>query len=1310
VVLLLPSLLGALTAACLFAGAPPTDHTRLDAYVDESGQTKPIKTPQDWSNRRAQILEGMQQAMGPLPDRSYLPPPDVKVTGETKGDGFTRLTLTYLSEGADRVPADLYLPASAGKGKHPAIVALHQTNPRGRRDLGGGGPNPNMAYAPELARRGYVVLCPDYPSFGDYPYDFNKDQYVSGSMKGVFNHMRAVDLLCARDDVDPDRIGAVGHSLGGHNALFLAAFDERIKAVVTSCGWTPFADYYGGNLKGWTSDRYMPRLRDAYGLDPKQVPFDFQEVIAAIAPRWLFSNSPLHDDNFSADGVKKAVAAAQPAFDLLGVSKHMKVVQPDCAHDFPPEVRQQAFAFLDEALASKSAASEPDYSAELPRIPPKDPAEAMKTFQVLPGFRIEQVAAEPLVRDPIAMSFNENGRLFVVEMCDYSEQDKDFLGQIRMLEDTDGDGQFDKSTIYADKLSWPTALICYDGGIFVGAAPDIYYLKDTDGDGKADVRKTVFTGFNRSNVQGLINSFTWTLDNRIHGATSLSGGHVRCADDPSAPVLNLSGRDFSFDPKTLEMRPESGGAQHGLSFDDWGRKFVCSNSDHIQAVMFEDRYLGRNPYLAAPSPRVSIALDGPQAKVFRTSPVEPWRIVRTRLRVAGLATGPVEGGGQPAGYFTGATGTTIYRGDAFPEPYRGQAFVGDVGSNIVHRKVLEPDGVGFVARRADEGREFVASTDTWFRPCQFANAPDGTLYVADMYREVIEHPASLPPEIKKHLDLTSGRDKGRIYRVVPDGYKQRPTPKLGAMNTAQLVAALEHRNGWHRDTAARLLYERADPAAREPLEKLANESKRPEARMHALYALAGLKALTPAVVLGRLADENPRVREHAVRLSESLQPVPAEVVEKIVALSADPDVRVRYQVAFTAGFLPAEARKQVVTETLKRDGSDKWLRLAAMTSVGSDPASALAALIADSDWCRSPAAAGTARELARQIGARPDSVKGVIPALESLAAADSPLLEPVLLGIGYDTPGGANALRDSVPPRGKLAAWLGARVERAGSKKDATHWLALDAFDHARPVFEALLDNRQPDDVQLAALQALDRHDAPGVGEVIVKAWPVLTPKLRKAATDVLLSRPARAASFVDALASGKLPMAQVDAARLRQFAQSLPDDGPLKPSLQKLLSQQSTGRRDDVVARYRPALQLKGDPVHGKAIFTATCAPCHRLEGVGHEIGPNLAAMANRGAEAVLVNVLDPNREVTPQYVDYVIETTDGRTLNGMLAAETATSITLKRAEDASDTVLRAQIKRMRSGQVSIMPEGLEQQLDVQGMADLISYMMGAK
>src|SRR5262249_14998657 len=191
------------------------------------------------------------------------------------------------------------------------------------------------------------------------------------------------------------------------------------------------------------------------------------------------------------------------------------------------------------------------------------------TFQTLPGFRMEQAAAEPLLHSPVALSFDENGRMYVVEMIDYSEQDKEFLGAVRLLEDTDQDGRFDKSTVFADKLSWPTAIVCYDGGVFVGAAPDMHYLKDTDGDGRADVRQTVFTGFDRSNVQGLFNSFHWGLDNRIHGATSSSGGNVRRSDDPTAKPISLSGRDFAFDPRTLELSPTSGGAQHGMSFDDW---------------------------------------------------------------------------------------------------------------------------------------------------------------------------------------------------------------------------------------------------------------------------------------------------------------------------------------------------------------------------------------------------------------------------------------------------------------------------------------------------------------------------------------------------------------------------------------------------------------------------------------------------------------------------------------------------------------------------------------------------------------------
>ncbi|MGH8247377.1 MAG: PVC-type heme-binding CxxCH protein, partial [Gammaproteobacteria bacterium] len=333
---------------------------------------------------------------------------------------------------------------------------------------------------------------------------------------------------------------------------------------------------------------------------------------------------------------------------------------------------------------SRLLAAEPDVVAsQLPRVPPTPPEQALGAFKIKSGFRLELVAAEPLVVDPIAMSFDEDGRLYVVEMRDYSERRPERLGRIRRLEDLDGDGHFEKSTVFADGLPWPTAVTCWAGGVFVGATPDILWMKDTNGDGVADEREIIFTGFaadyapfetNRLNVQALMNSFQWSLDNRIHGATSFSGGKVKLVDTPfvrawlkragvspspggegrgeGGPTpsrsatsrsqlstlnspLDLRGRDFSFDPRTLEIRAESGGGQHGMSFDNRGGKFVCGNSDHIQQIVYEDRYAARNPYYTMPSPRVSIAADGPAAVVFRISPDEPWRVLRTQWRVAG---------------------------------------------------------------------------------------------------------------------------------------------------------------------------------------------------------------------------------------------------------------------------------------------------------------------------------------------------------------------------------------------------------------------------------------------------------------------------------------------------------------------------------------------------------------------------------------------------------------------------------------------------------------------------------------------------
>ncbi len=360
--------LGLLMGACSAAAGNPAapaaaDHSRLLAYWTADGGERPVQTAADWAIRRRQIIIGMQQAMGKLPDRAHLPPLDVKVVERVERDGFSRLTITYVGADNARIPAHLYLPKDRLAGpRGAAMLALHQTSARGKKEVSGeDGALANQAYGKELAERGYVVLAPDYPSFGDYSVDFHKSRFASGSMMGVFNHMRGVDLLQAREEVDPARIGVIGHSLGGHNAMFVGAFDERLKVIVSSCGWTPFHDYYGGKLAGWVQDRYMPRIRDVYGLNADRVPFDFYEVVAAFAPRAFFSNSPLGDYNFEVAGVKKA--------------------EPKARGDLCP-------------VGGRRSAPDP-LSRLFPRFSPRDSARSLCVYRSDP--RAQAVAQRPLI-------------------------------------------------------------------------------------------------------------------------------------------------------------------------------------------------------------------------------------------------------------------------------------------------------------------------------------------------------------------------------------------------------------------------------------------------------------------------------------------------------------------------------------------------------------------------------------------------------------------------------------------------------------------------------------------------------------------------------------------------------------------------------------------------------------------------------------------------------------------------------------------------------------------------------------------------
>ena len=335
------------------AEQPPwyADKTKLLIWRDAKGGEHAITKPADWTRRRSHILAHMQHVMGPLPDDSRKVPLDVQVTHEVKTAKYIRRKLTYAVEKGDHVPAYLFLPRHA-KGKLPAVLCLQGTQQKLGNALVAGlqGEKNDRAYAVHLAERGYVTIAPTYVNMGEYKFDVYGNGYASATMKAIWNHMRAVDLLQALPEVDPERIGAIGHSLGGHNSMFVAVFDERIKCIVSNCGFCTFPTYFKGKLAGWSHDGYMPRIRTHYHLNPEKMPFDFPEVVAALAPRAFLASAPVRDHNFDVDGVKQCVAAAKPVFELLGAKDKLKANYPDCDHNFPEDVREVAYDWMDRWL------------------------------------------------------------------------------------------------------------------------------------------------------------------------------------------------------------------------------------------------------------------------------------------------------------------------------------------------------------------------------------------------------------------------------------------------------------------------------------------------------------------------------------------------------------------------------------------------------------------------------------------------------------------------------------------------------------------------------------------------------------------------------------------------------------------------------------------------------------------------------------------------------------------------------------------------------------------------------------------------
>jgi putative membrane-bound dehydrogenase-like protein len=989
------------------------------------------------------------------------------------------------------------------------------------------------------------------------------------------------------------------------------------------------------------------------------------------------------------------------------------------------------------------------FASELPRINPLSPAESLKSFTLKPGFDLELVANEPNIADPVAISFDEKARMYVVEMIDYSEQSEEQLGIIKLLEDKDGDGFYETSSRFATGLSWPTAIACYNQGVFVGAAPDILFLKDTDGDGIADINKKVFTGFGRGNVQGLVNSFRWGLDNRLYGQTSVSGGQIISSAHPGDKPINLSGRDFSFDPENLDIRIECGGGQHGMTFDDYGNRFTCHNSDNLQAFLYQYRYELAKQLMPLPPSRRSIAADGAQANVFRTSPVEPWRILRTKLRVSGVAPGLLEGGGRPSGYFTSATGVTIYTGNQMPDLY-GQAFIADVGSNLVHRKRLTRDGVGWKGERVDVESEFIASSDTWFRPVQFANAPDGCLYVLDFYREVIEHPQSLPDSIKRHLDLTNGRDKGRIYRLRDARRPVQYRHDLSSYSIDQLIETLNHPNGWHRETARRLLWSKLsmDLSTSESQASLAkielvttkrekNLSEQGRAGEGGLdgLALLALARWIPSDLRFWLGHQDSNVRTAAIRLLESMAIDHSELRKRLYEMAADADIGVRFQLALSMSLLPNEKeefteRRIAIRSLLDQMTLDPAYQAAVGNLIEPHAVSFMHEYLSELTLISgagqgsaaqpvNPSSMGASYEVLGYCFTSVASVDGLKDFDRTwggiVASSNKDLTSRLLRGMldglsekrGFtaDSLSEYPALRDSVA---RLVESSIACIENSQcTLEDRIHAIPVIKWANeqvALTSYLSLLRPIYPVELQEKALEGLSSYQAPSIASGILERYPALTLAMRGRAIDLLIRRPVWLGELLDHLEQGRIKWD--DFSTSQRTALRNHSNQNVRDRVAGYFETTDTDR-SKIVSQYQKALSLPGNTTTGKELFAKLCSACHKADNIGYEVGPNLTAFRYRGPEAILQNVLDPNREVNPMYLSYNIITEDETTISGMIESESTEVVNLTRGGEYRDAIPRSKIAEMKSSRVSIMPEGFENQLDQQAMADLLAFLM---
>ena len=945
-----------------------------------------------------------------------------------------------------------------------------------------------------------------------------------------------------------------------------------------------------------------------------------------------------------------------------------------------------------------------------PTEAPKSAEESAACFQLEDGYRIILAASEPVVFDPVAIDFDERGRMFVAEYSDYPTGPADAkagaLSRVVRLEDVNGDGEFELRRVFADQLKFCHSVMAFGTGVLTCTETQIVYLPDDNQDGLADRQEVWFEGFTPAHPQMQIGCPRRGLDNWIY--LTYGHGRVRCVRPgfETAESVEIPRVDFRFDPKTMKFEAVAGAGQFGNTIDSYGRRFFSSNRNPIMTQMLDLSQPGKNVFAGVSVGHSDVGPSGERTRVYPTVAMKSnWL--------------------SHAGTHTSACGVTAYRGGLFGKESDSQVFVCEPVGHLVTRSVIRAEGAGLTAVRGREDRDFLTSTDTWFRPASLSTGPNGELYLADMYRLWVEHPKFVPEDVAAKMDWRAGEDRGRIWCIVPDSHFGIPAAYEAPESDVDLLGLLADGNGWRRMLAQRLIVDGdrqgLEPELRRILRGELHSAGSPLARLHALWSLQGLGRLTAADLLHAAGDELPVIRRDAVRLMAAAVDRDPSFAPALLRLASDSAPEVQFEALLC---LPSTGEAGVSAVRLAAGSGDLWLQRAILLGAPQYAAEAASAVIAAEG--NSAVSATFVRQLSATAAARGGaSAAGQLAELIRRSEVRGIWWQTAIVaGLIDGLPRGADpALGRSLaavvasPPAGQSESWaaVGELVQSAAAtavdrgRGDADRIAALELLpqlpaEELLSAVKGLLVGGESSAVQRSAVEALRRSGRAEAGGVLIAAWPGLSPAARAAALDLLLSRRDSTNELLAQLQSGAIPASVVSIDQRLNLLKH--PDGAIRAVAEELYGGTVSADRRGIAEQYARALELEGRATAGAEVFQKTCSKCHRIGGVGHNVGPDISDTRARARDALLYDILDPNRRVDPQFSEYVAVTTDGRILNGLLAAENSDSVTLRQPEGREVTILRGEIEELRATNRSLMPEGIEKEVTVDQMADVLAFL----